>query len=229
MIIEFNSPGHTPESLRLHRNQIKNGLIEGAPALILKGNRRFFSLGVDGHWYIQATPIQRKSYFCELYDLIEVILTAPIPTVAIIEGNSYGSGAVLGLICDQVVGTEASVICLPELKLGYPIPKFVIDLLATLTCKKVLFSLLFGRALSGEEAAEAGLIHQLVDDPSEYLSYVSSLGVGFDKDALRITMQNFRYPLIQSIGQYRTISESMDIFLEDAYSGSGLAKVLKKA
>lgn len=91
------------------------------------------------------------------YDAIEHL---PMPTIAVVTGPAVGSGAEIAAACDFILATPAASFRTPEALWGtvgatQRIPRVIGKRLA----KDMMFT---GRALTAEEAREAGLVARLV-------------------------------------------------------------------
>ncbi len=95
---------------------------EGGPApLVLTGEGKFFSNGLDLEWMGQAEDGERKLSLGRVHGLFARILTFPSFTVAAINGHAFAAGAMLALACDQrVMREDRGFFCLPEVDLGIP-------------------------------------------------------------------------------------------------------------
>ncbi len=99
--------------------------------------------------------------------LVDTIAAADIPVIAAINGLCMGGGFELALACDiRIAGLAVTAIGLPETRIGlFPggggtqrLPRIIGE-------ARALEMILRGRVVSGERAAEIGLVHEAVSDP----------------------------------------------------------------
>src|SRR4051794_1245238 len=63
-------------------------------ALLTTGGGKFYSNGLDLDW-LGAHPDEMDSYVHRVHGLFARVLTLPVPTVAALNGHSFGAGAML--------------------------------------------------------------------------------------------------------------------------------------
>src|SRR3954471_7277247 len=93
----------------------------GPAALVLTGEGKFFSNGLDLDYLAAAGPDDTRSNIGRVHGLLARILGFPGFTVAAIGGHAFAAGAMLALACDQrVMRADRGYFCLPEVDLGLP-------------------------------------------------------------------------------------------------------------
>ena len=138
---------------------------EGGPApVVLTGEGKFFSNGLDLEWMAQAEDTERERCLGRVHGLLARILTFPSFTVAAINGHAFAAGAMLALACDQrVMREDRGFFCLPEVDLGI---SFTGGMSALITGKLPLRSaeeaMLTGRRYGGPDAAAAEIVDEAV-------------------------------------------------------------------
>ena len=90
----------------------------------------------------------------------EAVEHLPMPAIAVVEGPAVGSGVEIAAACDFIIATPAATFRTPEALWGtvgatQRLPRIIGKRLA----KDLMFT---GRALSAEEAREAGLVARVV-------------------------------------------------------------------
>jgi enoyl-CoA hydratase len=117
------------------------------------------------------------------YDALEKL---PMPSVAVVEGTAVGSGCEIAGACDMVVATPGASFRTPEALWGtvgatQRLPRILGKRLA----KDLMFT---GRALTAEEAREAGLVSRVVapDALEGVLAEITATIVKAPPHALRI-------------------------------------------
>jgi enoyl-CoA hydratase len=133
---------------------------EAARCVVLRARGAVFCAGADlkerQGMSDDAVRARRVKAF-RAYDAIERL---PMPSLAVVEGAAVGSGAEIAACCDLVVATPAASFRTPEALWGtvgatQRLPRILGKRLA----KDLMFT---GRALTAEEAREAGLVARLV-------------------------------------------------------------------
>lgn len=133
--------------------------------LIVTGNDRLFSLGVDvtHDSVLKMDPLQARFFSRLGKNMFGRIEALDIPAIAAINGMALGGGLELALACDFRIASERSGFGLPESKLGI-IPGWggTQRLLRHLGYARALELLLTGEILSAKEAYNYGLVQVLV-------------------------------------------------------------------
>jgi len=126
-------------------------------AVILSGNERGFSAGVD---VAVHTPEKIQTMFQKFHGLIMALVKFPKITIAEVHGVCLGGGAELAMVCDMAYTTPDAKWGFPEITLGC-YPPVACAALAALVGQKRAAELVFtGRTFSGEEAAAWGLANE---------------------------------------------------------------------
>jgi len=140
---------------------------EGPAAVVITGQGKFFSNGLDLEWMManaeQGGPALVANGLQALY---RRLVTFPVATVAAINGHAFAGGAMLALACDQrVMRTERGFFCLPEVDINIPFTPGMAKLVqAKLTPSAAYEAMLTGRRFSAEEAHAAGFIDAAVPE-----------------------------------------------------------------
>ena len=132
--------------------------------VILTGNGRHFSAGGDLAWFEQLGGMDKYAeVFQETSDMLEGILNAPQPVIAMVNGSAVGLGASLALCCDIVYAAENARFADPHVQVGlvagdggaalWPL------LIGPARAKEYLLT---GEAVPATEAARIGLINRVV-------------------------------------------------------------------
>jgi len=126
-------------------------------AVILSGNERGFSAGVD---VAVHTPEKIQTMFQKFHGVIGALVKFPKITIAEVRGVCLGGGAELAMVCDMAYTTPDAKWGFPEITLGC-YPPVACAALAALVGQKRAAELVFtGRTFSGEEAATWGLANE---------------------------------------------------------------------
>jgi enoyl-CoA hydratase/carnithine racemase len=128
--------------------------------LVLSGRDDVFCLGLD-----IGVPGATKSWLSateNFAELLEIILTAPLPTISAVNGRAVGGGVGLAAACDFVIAVDEAVFALPELLLGF-FPAIVLPVLARrINGQRIRLRVLLGDGFSAAIAASDGLVDEVV-------------------------------------------------------------------
>jgi enoyl-CoA hydratase len=123
-----------------------------------------FAAGADIAHMSSLTEETFADYRDALRDSIERLAGCERPTIAAIDGRALGGGLELALACSLRFATSASLLGLPEIKLGLVPGAGGTQRLPRLVGRgRALELMLSGRDVTGTEAAEIGLVDRLVD------------------------------------------------------------------
>jgi len=141
---------------------------DGARALVITGDRGFFSGGLALPQLIDLDRAGIRALMDKLRVAMQRVLEAPIPVVAAINGNAIAGGCVLALMCDERImisqGTKAPPqIGLKEAQLGLGLPSIVLEVArARVPARSHARVMLEGRLFEPEAALAAGLVDEVV-------------------------------------------------------------------
>lgn len=132
---------------------------EGAAAVVLTGEGKFFSNGLDLDWMGQNTD-RVGEVVTGLQGLYARLLSFPTTVVAAINGHAFAGGGMLALACDQrVMREDRGFFCLPEVDIRIPFsPGMAALVQAKLTPAVAHQVMLTGRRYGGGEAEAAGIV-----------------------------------------------------------------------
>ena len=132
---------------------------DGPAAVVLTGEGKFFSNGLDLDWMGQ-NPDQIGEVVNGLQALYARLLGFPMATVAAINGHAFAGGGMLALACDQrVMREDRGFFCLPEVDIRIPFSDGMAALVqARLSPQVARDVMLTGRRYGGPEAHEAGIV-----------------------------------------------------------------------
>ena len=135
---------------------------EGLRGIVLASAGKAFVAGADVAWFVDRIEHDDVPGIVDFtragQALLDRIEAAPVPVVARVHGLTMGGGVELALACHAIVCTPKASFALPETGIGiYPglggtqrLPRIVGRPLA----RRMIFT---GRALTGQQAAQAGL------------------------------------------------------------------------
>ena len=136
--------------------------------LLFQGEGKHFSAGADLNWMKQSAAMSYEENLHEstkLTDMFETLSYMEIPTVAIVQGGTYGGGVGIVACCDFAIASDEAKFCLSEAKIGL-IPAVVLPYLNRKTaCGQLRRHILGGRPFSAAEAKDFGLVQVTSSKP----------------------------------------------------------------
>ena len=138
-----------------------------ARVLIVEGEGGTFSAGADINEFAELTadPSWRKANQAAIRVAMTSLAEAPLPTVALIDGDCIGGGCGLALCCDlRIAGPRARFGITPaRLGLVYSLEdtRRLVQAVGPSQAKRILFS---AELIDAVEAARIGLVTMLADD-----------------------------------------------------------------
>ena len=102
--------------------------VEGPLAVVLTGQGKFFSNGLDLDW-MGAHPEQAGEVVDQVHRLFGRMLLLPAYTVAAVNGHAFAGGAMLSCAFDvRVMRSDRGYWCLPEVDLGLPLTEPMMEI-----------------------------------------------------------------------------------------------------
>jgi len=138
---------------------------DGPAALVLTGEGKYWSNGIDLEALMGAKPEDQAAFLPALNGLLGRLVCFPLPTIAAINGHTFAGGALLALTCDyRIMRTERGWFCLPEVDIQVPFAPAMHTLMkAKLSIPVLRDAVLNGRRYTGDEALDAGIVDALCD------------------------------------------------------------------
>ena len=136
-----------------------------ARAIILQGQGRHFSAGLDIHMLSERMDYSvedNRRFIAEMQRCVDDFESLGKPTIAKLQGFCLGGGLMLALCCDFRIASQRTIFGLPEIKLGLPIlwgTRRITRLVGMPAAKEILY---FGRRFKADKALQYGLVHQSV-------------------------------------------------------------------
>lgn len=133
---------------------------EGPLAIVLTGEGKFFSNGLDLDWLGQADGAGRRQALASVYSLFARLLEFPGPVVSAINGHCFAAGAMMALAGDwRVMREDRGFFCLPEVDIGLVfVPGMNSLITQKLSGMAARDTMLTGRRFTAPEARAAGII-----------------------------------------------------------------------
>lgn len=134
-------------------------------AVVLTGAGSTFSAGADLNWMLgmaRASEDENRQDSLRLAALMRTLNFLSKPTIAKVNGSSYGGGVGLIACCDIAIGVEGAKFSLSEVKLGL-VPAVISPyVIAAIGQRQARRMFLTAEVFSAEEALRIGLLHQCV-------------------------------------------------------------------
>ena len=133
---------------------------ESVLGLVTVGDGKAYSQGYDLDLFGTFEGFALQAFIDRSVVLLSRFLTAPVPTVAALNGHTFGWGAMFALAHDQrVQRADRGWVCLPEVDLGLRFHPLQLSLIqAKLSAAAVAESILAGRRWDAEAALAAGVV-----------------------------------------------------------------------
>ena len=171
-ILYLGDPGGADSENRFHPDWVAsvNAILdeleatEGPRALVTTATGKFYSTGADLEW-CAANPSSVDAYLGDIQRMLARILTSPLPTVAALQGHTFGAGAFLAIAHDhKVMRSDRGFFCFPGISIGAPYAPGVLALATSrLGARAAREALLTGRRYGGAAAVELGLVEETAE------------------------------------------------------------------
>lgn len=134
--------------------------------LVLTGNGRFFSAGLDIVRLVNSPQSEIKQVINAFSHLLIKIMTFPGPVIAVAEGHAVGGGCLLALSCDYRVGVMGKhKMGINEFKLGLDLPpEGLLAIRKEVSSERESDLMVPGALFMPEEALAMGLLDELTTE-----------------------------------------------------------------
>ncbi len=130
--------------------------VPAARVMVLRANGKHFSAGAD-----ISAPAGGAEAKPDLIDALQILIAAPKPSLALVQGACIGGGAGWAAACDMVLAAEDAFFSIPEVRLGFPPGPLVSLFGAAMGTRAAYRYCLSGERFSAAEALDMGLVHQV--------------------------------------------------------------------
>ena len=170
-------------------SQVRSIAITGAgPAFCAGGDLRQMSQ------FSQLPVEDALEWPSAIVDLHRLMLTAPKPVIAAVNGPAFAGGMGLAGMCDIVLATTAARFAMPEVRIGL-FPMIIVAHLARALPRKVLLEMMLtGAPIDAEEAHRIAFVSHVYPDRDAMLAAVDEYGRTFERvspQAMRLGRQAF--------------------------------------
>jgi enoyl-CoA hydratase/carnithine racemase len=200
--------------ITLNRPEARNPLDRTTSAEMLELFREFFanpkvrSIAVTGAGssFCAGGDLSQMGMFSEaptaeafdwpgrIVELNRMMLSAPKPVIAAVNGHAYAGGMGLAGMCDVVLATKGAKFALPEVKIGI-FPMIIVAQLCRSLPRKHLMEMMFtGEPMDADEAYRLGFVNKIYDTHDDLMAGVAEYGRKFRQaspDALRLGRRAF--------------------------------------
>lgn len=135
--------------------------------VMLAANGKSFSAGADLNDMRRMADNSREQNLADargIAELMRTLNTLSKPTLALVQGATYGGGVGLTACCDIAIATARATFCVSEVKLGLipaVISPYVIAAIGARAARRYFMS---AEILSASEAYRLGLVHEMATD-----------------------------------------------------------------
>ena len=135
-----------------------------AGALVLTGDGKMFSAGVDLLRIVNDGAGYVRSFLPSLNRMLETLFSCPKPVVAAVNGHAIAGGCVMASAADyRMMAREPGRIGIPELLVGVPFPVVPLEIMRFAAPRQYLQALAYrGLTLSADEALQHGLVDAVI-------------------------------------------------------------------
>ncbi len=132
--------------------------------LVLTGAGRSFSAGADVGWMRSMASLSEEENLDDalhLADLMSLLNSLPLPTVARVNGHAFGGGVGLVACCDIAIASSEARFALSEVRLGLVpavISPYVIAAIGERNSRRLFLT---GESMSAKLARRVGLVHEV--------------------------------------------------------------------
>lgn len=141
--------------------------LRGAPerAVVLTGQGRMFSAGVDLPRLADGGPDYVRRFLPALHRLYETVFFFPKPVVAAVNGHAIAGGCVLQCCADKRIAARGDFrIGVTELLVGVPFPAMAFEVMRFATAPQYFADgILSGATYTPDVALQRGLVDELVE------------------------------------------------------------------
>lgn len=133
--------------------------------VVLTGAGRSFSAGADVNWMRSMAGCSEEENVedaLHLADLMSLLNSLPLPTVARVNGHAYGGGVGLIACCDIVLASSEARFALSEVRLGLVpavISPYVLAAIGERHARRLFLS---AELMNAKLARRVGLVHEIV-------------------------------------------------------------------
>lgn len=176
------------------------------PAVVLTGQGRMFSAGVDLPRLLDGGPDYVRSFLGALHRLYDTVFHHPKPVIAAINGHAIAGGCVLACCADRrIAARDSGRIGVTELLVGVPFPAMAFEVMRFATAPQHFADvILSGATFPTGEAERRGLIDAIVE-PERLLDHAVDAAkalASLPAETFAVTKAQIRQPLTDRMAQH---------------------------
>jgi enoyl-CoA hydratase len=180
--------------------------LSSARAVVLTGQGRIFSAGVDLLRVLDGGPLYLEGFLPALKKLFETVFCFPKPVVAAINGHAIAGGCVLACAADRrIMVLESGRIGVTELLVGVPFPTIAMEVMRIAAAPQNFESLVYsGATLAPADAITSGLVNETAESKDLMKHAVEAaerLGT-LAPEAFAHSKRQIREPVMQRICEF---------------------------
>jgi enoyl-CoA hydratase len=136
-----------------------------ATAVVITGERRMFSAGVDLPRLIDGGVPYIREFLPALCAMLTTAFACPKPVVAAINGHAIAGGCVLACAADRrVMAHAAGRIGVTELLVGVPFPPAAMEIMRAAVAPQYFEEAIFsGATYTSQDAVTRGFVHETIE------------------------------------------------------------------
>jgi enoyl-CoA hydratase len=198
--------------------QLDDCLQSDARALVLTGDGRMFSAGVDLLRVMNGGAAYVRTFLPSVNKMFDTLFTFPKPVVAAVNGHAIAGGCVMACAADyRMMAREPGRIGIPELLVGVPFPVVPLEIMRFAAPRQYLQTMAYrGLTLTAESALQHGLVDAVVDAErllDEAVAMAESLAA-IPSAAFSLTKRQVREPTRRRI----RAGAAVDADVQDAWA-----------
>ena len=166
-------------------------------SVVIDAQGEAFCAGADLEQVKELPNLSSPHAFDWSHDIVkaqELMVDAPKPVVAAVQGPAYAGGLGLAAMCDLVLATRSATFATPEVKIGL-FPMIIVPQLVRAIPRKMLLEMMFtGDPISAPDAHRLGFVNALADNRDDLETLIQRYGEKFTKvspDAVRMGRRAF--------------------------------------
>jgi len=215
-----------PERRNALDHEALDGLLGALDAAVSLGSRVLVLTGAAGHFCAGAdlTTVEDEGFVAKLHRLLDGLRTAPMPTLAAIDGAALGAGTQLAIACDLRMATLRATFGIPAGKLGLMTDHWTVTRLGTLAGPSMARAMLLAaETFTGERAYATGFVTRLAEP--DHLGADARAWAGDIAQLAPLTLAGFKTGLNQAEGPLDWSPEYRAAF-DAAWASADLAEGL---
>jgi enoyl-CoA hydratase/carnithine racemase len=198
--------------------QLDDCLQSDARALVLTGDGRMFSAGVDLLRVMNGGAAYVRTFLPSVNKMFDTLFSFPKPVVAAVNGHAIAGGCVMACAADyRMMARDPGRIGIPELLVGVPFPVVPLEIMRFAAPRQYLQAMAYrGLTLTAESALQHGLVDAVVDAErlfDEAVAMAESLAA-IPSAAFSLTKRQVREPTRRRI----RAGAAVDADVQDAWA-----------